>query len=269
VKLFDSHAHLAAPELLAEGESVLERAREAGLVGVVAVGAGYGAEGQRGAVELAERHPDVWATAGVHPHDASQWCEEAERGVEGWLEHERMVAVGECGLDYWYENSPRELQQECLRGQIRIARARGLPLVIHARSSRDTRDALEEMLEIFDDEGAERAGGVIHCFTGDQRFAQDCLARGFQLSFSGILTFKNATELREVALATPLDRTMIETDSPLLVPAPYRGKRKRNEPAWVARVAECLAELHGHEPATIAERTAKCAARTFGIELDS
>jgi TatD DNase family protein len=269
VKLFDSHAHLAAPELLAEEAGVLRRAREAGLVGVVAVGAGYGADGQRGAVQLAERHPDVWATAGVHPHDASTWCEEAERSVDGWLDHERVVAVGECGLDYWYENSPREQQRECLRGHIRLARGRGLPLVIHARSSRDTRDALEEMLEIFDDEGAEQSGGVIHCFTGDQRFAEDCLARSFQLSFSGIVTYKNAAELREVALATPLERTMIETDSPLLVPAPYRGKQRRNEPAWVARVAECLAELHGLEPAIIAERTAECAARTFRIELAS
>jgi TatD DNase family protein len=263
VRLFDSHAHIGAPELLAEADALLERAREAGVVGVIAVGAGYGVGPNGGAVALADAHPDVWATAGVHPHDAQEWDERAERAIDGWLSHDGVMAVGECGLDYWYEHSPRDAQRECLRGQIRLAHASGLPLVIHVRSSRDSRDAYDELLEIFDAEGAERAGGVIHCFTGDARFADDCLARGFDISFSGILTFRNADELRAVAKGLPLDRLLIETDSPLLAPVPHRGRR--NEPAWVRHVAECLAELHGRPAAEVAERTAARAGHAFRI----
>ncbi len=264
MRLFDSHAHIGAPELLAEAPALLQRAREAGVIGVIAIGAGYGVGPNGGAVALADLHPDVWATAGIHPHDAAEWDERAERAIEGWLSHDRVMAVGECGLDYWYEHSPREEQRECLRGQIRLAHRSGLPLVVHVRPSRGSRDAYDELLAIFDDEGAERAGGVIHCFTGDAPFAADCLARGFDISFSGILTFRNANELREVARALPLERLLIETDSPLLAPVPHRGRR--NQPAWVGHVAECLAELHGRTPAQIAEQTAVRACRTFAIE---
>ena len=154
-----------------------------------------------------------------------------------------MVAVGECGLDYFYGHSPRDAQRSALEAQIAIARAADRPLVIHVRPSRDSRDAFLELAEIFDDTGADRVGGVIHCFTGDLPFAREMLARDFDISFSGILTFKNASELRDVARALPLERLMIETDAPLLAPVPHRGKR--NEPAWVALVAQCLAELHG------------------------
>lgn len=263
MRLFDSHAHIGAPELLAQAPELLQRAREAGVVGVIAVGAGYGIGPNGGAVALSDLHPDVWATAGVHPHDAREWDERAERGIGGWLAHDRVLAVGECGLDYWYENSPRDAQRECLRGQIRLARTSGLPLVIHVRPARDSRDAYDELLAIFDDEGAERAGGVIHCFTGDAPFADECLARGFDISFSGILTFGNAQALRDVAKQLPLERLLIETDSPLLAPVPHRGRR--NEPAWVRHVAECLAELHGRPAAEVAERTAARACWAFGI----
>lgn len=264
MRLFDSHAHLGAPELLAEAPEMLDRARESGVIGVIAVGAGYGVGANGGAVALADLHDDVWATTGIHPHDAEEWDERAERAIDGWLGHDRVVAVGECGLDYWYEHAPRDAQRECLRGQIRMARASDLPLVIHVRASRDSRDAFDELLEIFDDEGAERAGGVIHCFTGDAPFAEACLARGFDISFSGILTFKNADDLRDVARALPLDRLLIETDSPLLAPVPHRGRR--NEPAWVGRVAECIAELHGRPATAVAELTAERACHAFGIE---
>lgn len=263
MRLFDSHAHIGAPELLAEAPGILERARESGVVGVIAVGAGYGVGPNGGAVALADQHPDVWATAGVHPHDAREWDERAERAIGGWLAHDRVMAVGECGLDYWYDNSPRDEQRACLRGQIRLAHQSELPLVIHVRSSRDSRDAYDELLTIFDDEGAERAGGVIHCFTGDAPFADACLARGFDISFSGILTFRNAEDLRTVAKDVPLDRLLIETDSPLLAPVPHRGRR--NEPAWVRHVAECLAELHGCTAESVAERTAARACHAFGI----
>ena len=261
--MIDSHAHLGAPELYPEAGAILARARAAGVGGVIAVGAGYGVANNSAAVALAEEHADVWATAGVHPHDAHVWEDLARRAVDGWLHHERVVAVGECGLDYFYDFSPREQQRACLRDQIGLARTHGLPLVIHVRPSRDERDAYDELLQIFDEEGAERAGGVIHCFTGDRRFADDCLARGFDISFSGIITFKNASDLRDVARALPLERLLVETDTPLLAPVPHRGRR--NEPAFVPLVAECLAELQGRGVAEVAEATDQRARHAFGL----
>jgi len=252
VRLFDSHAHIGAPELLAEAPALIARANEAGVHGMLAVGAGYGVGANAGAVMLAQENPGIWASVGVHPHDAAEWSPIAETALDGWLAHSRVVAVGECGLDYWYLHSPRDRQVEALRAQIRLARAADRPLVIHVRPSRESRDAFEEILAIFDDTGAERVGGVIHCFTGDLAFARECLARGFDISFSGILTFKNAADLRVVAAALPLERLLVETDSPLLAPVPHRGRR--NEPAWVAHVVDCLAELH----AKSAEQIAAC-----------
>jgi TatD DNase family protein len=261
--LWDSHAHVAAPDLFPDAAAVLERARAAGVEGVISVGAGYGLAHNAYAVALADEHADVWATAGLHPHDASEWGEHAGRAIAGWLEHPRVVAAGECGLDYWYERSPRDAQREALRAQIRLARAHAKPLVIHARASRGSSDAFFELVRIFDEEGAERAGGVIHCFTGDLPFARECLARGFAISFSGILTFPNAADLRAVAKALPRDSLLVETDSPLLAPVPHRGKR--NEPAWVACVAECLAGVHGVPFESIAKSTAERTRAVFRI----
>ncbi|MFQ5697963.1 MAG: TatD family hydrolase [Myxococcota bacterium] len=263
MKLFDSHAHLGAPELYPEAASILARARAAGVEGVIAVGSGYGLEANAYAVALAEEHPDVWASAGLHPHDASAWDARAERAIEGWLAHPRVRAVGECGLDYWYEHAPRAQQEHCLRAQIALARSTALPLVIHVRASRDSRDAYEDLLRIFDAEGADSVGGVIHCFTGDAELAKACLERSFDLSFSGILTFQNAGALREVARALPLGRLLVETDSPLLAPAPHRGRR--NEPAWVGRVVEVLANLHGRSADEVAAQTHRRARAAFGI----
>ncbi len=253
MRLFDSHAHVGAPELLAEAPGLIERAREAGVVGMLAVGAGYGIGANAGAVMLAQENAGVWASVGIHPHDAAEWSAIAETAIDGWLAHSRVVAVGECGLDYWYEHSPRDAQAEALRAQIRLARQVDKPLVIHVRPSRDTRDAFDEILTIFDESGADMVGGVIHCFTGDLPFARECLERGFDISFSGILTFKNAAELRAVAAALPLERLLVETDSPLLAPVPHRGRR--NEPAWVTHVVDCLATLHDTTPDAIAAST--------------
>jgi TatD DNase family protein len=260
---FDSHAHIGAPELADEAPALLERARRAGVTGVIAVGAGYGVGPNGVAVSVAEREPGVWATVGVHPHDAREWNELALRSLEGWLAHPRVVAVGECGLDYWYEHSPRDAQRECLREQIALARRLARPLVIHLRPSRSSRDACDELLRIFDEEGAERCGGVIHCFTGDSRLAAECLARGFDLSFSGILTFKNAEEVRQVAAALPLERLLIETDSPLLAPVPHRGRR--NEPSFVVHVAEVLAQLHGRSLEHVGRQTRQNAVRSLRL----
>lgn len=263
MRLVDSHAHIGAPDLLAEAPALLARARAAGVEGVIAVGAGYGVGNNAGAVALAHEQRGVWATVGVHPHDAAEWSDIAERAVEGWCAHRRVVAVGECGLDYWYEHSPRDAQRACLREQIRLAQRVGLPLVIHVRASRETRDAFDELLQVFDEENADQAGGVIHCFTGDLPFARECLARGFAISFSGILTFKNADELRDVARALPLDRLLIETDSPLLAPVPHRGRR--NEPAHLPHIAACLASLHTTAPEAVAESTSALTYQTFRI----
>ena len=263
MRLFDSHAHIGAPELLAEAPELIARARAAGVHGMLAVGAGYGVGANAGAVMLADENEGIWASVGVHPHDAAEWSPIAETALDGWLAHSRVVAVGECGLDYWYEHSPRDAQVEALRAQIRLARAVDRPLVIHVRASRESRDAFDEILAIFDDTGAEHVGGVIHCFTGDLVFARECLARGFDISFSGILTFKNAGPLREVAAALPLERLLVETDSPLLAPVPHRGRR--NEPAWVAHVVDCLAELHGKSAEEIAARTDERARERFRL----
>jgi TatD DNase family protein len=265
MRLFDSHAHIGSPDLEPQSDTLLERAREEGVVGVIAVGAGYGVGPNGVAVSLAERHPDVWASVGVHPHDASEWNELSREAIDGWLLHSRVQAVGECGLDYHYDRSPREQQQECLRDQIALARTHAKPLVIHVRAAQGSRDAYDDLLRIFDDAGADQCGGVIHCFTGDRRLADDCMARGFDLSFSGILTFKNAEELRSVARALPLERLMVETDSPLLAPVPYRGRR--NEPAYVTHVVACLAELLGVSAEVVAGHTTERACRRFGIRL--
>ncbi len=262
--LFDSHAHLGAPELYEEAGACIARAREAGVSGSIAVGAGYGIGLNAAAVALAEQHPDVWATVGVHPHDATEWSDLARRALDGWLAHRRVVAVGECGLDYWYEHAPRDAQKHALTEQIALAREHDVPLVIHVRASRGSRDAFEDLLSIFDQTGADEVGGVIHCFTGDLEAARSCLARGFDISFSGILTFRNAGDLREVAAALPLDRLLVETDSPLLAPVPLRGKR--NEPAFLPHVASCLAEVHGRPLDEIAERTRERALQAFRID---
>ncbi|MFI5314691.1 MAG: TatD family hydrolase [Myxococcota bacterium] len=263
MRLFDSHAHIGAPDLLADAPALIARARDAGVEGMIAIGAGYGIGANAGAVMLAEENAGIWAAVGVHPHDAAEWSSLAATALDGWLAHERVVAVGECGLDYFYAHSPRDAQREALTAQIRIARQVDRPLVIHVRPRQGERDAFGELLEIFDREGAERIGGVIHCFTGDLPFARECLARGFDISFSGILTFKNASELREVARRLPLERLLVETDTPLLAPAPHRGKR--NEPAWVARVVECLAEIHGRSADETAALTAERARAAFRL----
>lgn len=268
MKLFDSHAHIGAPELYPEASALMERARAADVAGVIAIGSGYGLPQNSSAVALAEAHDEVWATAGLHPHDAEEWAqpggeELASRAIDGWLNHERVVAVGECGLDFYYDNAPRDAQRAALRGQIALARRHPLPLVIHVRPGRGSRDAFDEILAIFDDEGAENVGGVIHCFTGDLAFAEECLARGFDISFSGILTFKNAGDLREVARALPLERLLIETDTPLLAPVPHRGRR--NEPAFVRHVAECLAEIVEQPLETVARSTSERTLHAFGL----
>ncbi len=194
------------------------------------------------AADIASGFDNVWATAGVHPHDAADGTE----GLEELLDHPDVVAVGECGLDYHYEYSPRDAQADAFRHQIGLAHRRDLALVIH------TREAWDDTFEILDAEGTPPRT-VFHCFTGGPDEATECLARGAMLSYSGIVTFGSADDLRAAALITPLDRLLIETDSPFLAPVPHRGKP--NQPAHVAVVGTYLAELRGESPEQVAQAT--------------
>ena len=235
--LIDAHAHLDG---YADRDAVIARAREAGLVHVVAVGQwreGAGMAGARDAIALAKADRSFFsATAGIHPHDAAR-ATEADFAELGRMCAERdITAVGECGLDFHYDRSPRDVQRSVFVRQIRLAKEVGKPLVVH------TREADVETAEILRAElGPD--GGVIHCFSSDWTAAQRYLALGLYLSFSGILTFRNAEAVRDAAARTPLDRILVETDCPFLAPVPHRGKR--NEPAYVALTAAALAGLRG------------------------
>ncbi|MDJ0867804.1 MAG: TatD family hydrolase [Myxococcota bacterium] len=257
----DSHTHVTAPEFDADRDEVLARAWETGLDAMIAIGAGWGVESNAAAVALAERDPRVFAAVGVHPHDASELDDGARTRLRAWLDHERVVAVGECGLDYHYMNSPREAQRAVFAEHVAWARELDRPVVIHVRSPGP--EAFEELLDIWTQEGAGAVSGVLHCYTGTLEFARRALDARLDVSFSGILTFKNAGELREVAAALPLDRLLVETDCPLLAPVPHRGRR--NEPAHVRHVGEVLATLHGVPLEAVAAATSHNARRVFRL----
>jgi len=245
--LTDSHAHLALAAFDEDRDEVLRRAREAGMRHLLCIGSLVrDADATR---ELAEEHPDLFFTAGIHPHDSKQWDDGARRHLEDLTSHSRFLAVGEVGLDYHYNYSPPEQQREAFRAQIRLAREQRRPIVIH------TREAHDDTLRILEEEKAAEVGGVFHCFSGNQAMAEFALERGFWISFSGSLTFKNAGSLREIASTVPLERLLTETDAPFLSPHPHRGKR--NEPARVAEVVRCLAQLRGLTPETMGERTTR------------
>ena len=238
----DSHCHIDGPEYDADREEVIERARGAGVATMLNVGTGDPhTDAFERAVRLAEKQEGVYAAVGVHPHDAKLFDEAAERHLLGLVRQSRkVIAWGEIGLDYHYDHSPRDVQREVFRQQLRIARELELPVVVHSREADDdTINILREELS-----GYEPAG-VMHCFGGSLAMARDAIELGFFISFAGNLTFKKAEDLREVARQLPLDRLLIETDCPYLTPVPFRGKR--NEPARVVETARCLGEIHGIE----------------------
>lgn len=256
--LFDTHAHLDA-ETFPEGvAAVIDRAEAAGVKAFASIGVGS-LEHARNAVALAETTPNVVATVGVHPHDASPLGAALDADFAALAEHRRVVAIGEVGLDYHYENSPKDVQGDVFRRAIALARRLRKPLVIH------TRDAAADTLAILREEQARDVGGIIHCFSEDVAFAREALELGFYLSFSGILTFKSARAIQEAAAFAPEDRLLVETDSPYLSPVPLRGKKC--EPAFVVHTARRLAELRGAEPARIEAATTENAARVFGLAL--
>lgn len=254
--LIDTHTHLDDARYNDDRETVIARACEAGVAAFITIGCDL-ATSQAG-VQLADRHPCVYASIGVHPHEVKHigdgWYNEFRR-----LAHNnKVVAYGEIGLDYHYNHSSPKEQRERFREQIQLARELALPIIIH------TREAQEDTIAILKEEKASDVGGVFHCFSGDAWLANDALALGFHLSFSGIVTFQNATMLREIAKTVPLDRLLIETDCPYLTPVPHRGKR--NEPAYVAQVAKQLAALHPElSEEDIGRTTSENARRLFKI----
>jgi len=246
----DSHCHLQ----LAGGDDHVTRARAADVDWMVCVGTDL--ETSQAAMAIADRHADVFAAVGLHPHDASKLGVEWAM-LEPLALSDQCLAIGECGFDLYYEHSPRDEQETAFRFQIRLARRTGKPLVIHSR------DAWDDTFRVLDDEGVpERT--VFHCFTGGPQEAQSALERGCHLSFSGIVSFKSAGDLREAARIAPPDRLLVETDSPFLTPEPHRGRP--NEPAFVPLVGAALAHARGVAPEEIAELTRENAARVFGVD---
>jgi TatD DNase family protein len=257
----DSHCHVTADAFAADRAQVLARAVAEGVEAFVAIGSGYGWQHNRRALELAEAEPRVFAAVGVHPHEAAELDAAARAELARWLAHPRVVAVGECGLDYHYMRSPREVQRAVFAEQLGWARERNLPVSLHVRG--DAPDAFAELLEIWDAEGGGRLAGVLHCYTGSLAFARRALERGLLVSFSGILTFRRDRGLREVAAALPLERLLVETDAPLLAPEGFRGAR--NEPARVALVGRALAAAQGRPLEEVAQATTRNARRLFRL----
>lgn len=232
----DSHNHIDMPQFDGDRAETVARAREAGVQTMLVVGGVDEEGGHRRALTVAGEF-GLPASAGVHPHEAKLWTDGIGDELRGLATDERVVAIGEIGLDFHYDHSPREVQREVFRRQIRVAREVGLPVIVH------TREADDETAEILEEEAANECGGVIHCFTGGEELARRALQLGFFVSFSGILAFPRAEVIQNVARSVPLDRLLVETDAPFLAPPPHRGKR--NEPAFVVEVARKVASLRG------------------------
>lgn len=257
--MIDSHCHLAGEEFEADLDDVIRRAVDAGVSGaLVILSAGDAAEASR-AARVRHAWPAVRFAVGVHPHQAGTFAGRVDAAIDtvrADVAREGACAIGEIGLDYHYDFSPRDVQQDIFRAQVCLARELSLPIVIH------TREATADTFRIVADEGEGQVRGVFHCFTGDAGMARAALDMDFCLSFAGIVSFPKAAELRDVARLVPSERLLTETDSPYLAPVPYRGKR--NEPAYVARVVEVLAETRGETPARLAESASRAFFELFG-----
>ncbi|HZR32401.1 MAG TPA: TatD family hydrolase [Terriglobales bacterium] len=252
----DSHAHLEMEQFNADRQSVLERARAAGVENIVAIGSGTGPGSLACGVELAEKYDWVYATIGIHPHEAKLATDADFAELATLAKNPRVIAWGEIGLDYFYDHSPRDVQQQVFVRQMELAGQARLPIVIHCRPSANSNDAWQDCLALLRQHWGKTAlGGVLHCFTGIIEHARAALDLGFVISFAGNVTFPKAENIREAAREVPLDRMFIETDSPFLAPVPHRGKR--NEPAFVVDVARKIAELRGLSPEQIGEQTSR------------
>lgn len=278
--MVDAHAHLEDPRLTDDLDAVIARAHAAGVIAIVTAGGDL--ESSARAVRLAETYPAVYAAVGYHPHEASRFQPGGLDQLRAWCAHPKVVAVGEIGLDFYYDRSPREVQRRVLEAHLGLASEVGLPVVVHCR---EAGAALLEVLRAWSaptpfpgpspEQGGEAAAlpsgagparrGMIHCFSGDADLACRFLAVGMDISLAGPVTFTNARELQEVARAVPLDALLVETDSPYLAPHPHRGQR--NEPALVAVTARRVAELRGMDFPALAQATSANAARLFGLPL--
>ena len=246
MRLIDSHCHLNYQGLVERQSEVLERAREQGVTGFLNISTRQ--REWNSIISVAEREPDVWASVGVHPHEADAHPDLGAAALADAASHPRVIAIGECGLDYYYDKSDRQAQRDRFEAHIEAARQTGVPLVVH------TRDAEDDTAEILS--AAVREGGVtgvLHCFTGSAELARKGLDLGFYISLSGIVTFKNAADLQETAKWLPADQMLVETDSPFLAPVPHRGQKC--EPAFVADTARFVATLRGEDPERLAEAT--------------
>jgi len=253
--VIDSHCHLSDKVFAGDLEGTIARAHEAGVARIVAVGGGGPVEDSETSADIARSHDSIRATAGIHPHDAKNYTDETELRLQALLERAEVTAVGETGLDYHYEYSPRRVQRKALARHLALAVRYRKPVVIHCR------EAESDFVDVWDSEGPIESGGVMHCYTGGYKDACKAIDRGLLISFSGILTFRSSDDLRDTARRLPLDRLMVETDSPFLAPEPHRGKH--NEPAFVIATARVLAEIHGVAYEEVARTTSANALATF------
>jgi TatD DNase family protein len=259
----DSHAHIDGPEFDEDRDEVVGRARDAGVGCILNVGTGDPFSGSlERAVDVASRYENVFASVGIHPHDAKLFDTSVEERLRVLIAgNERVIALGEIGLDYYYDHSPREVQRDVFRKQLQIARSLNVPAIIHSR------EADAETVEILREEwSGSRRKGIMHCFGGSVEMASHVLDLNFLISFAGNITFKKAEALREAARFVPLDRLLIETDCPFLTPVPYRGRR--NEPARVREVARCLAAIHNVDDEEIGRRTTMNFVEAFNLDLN-
>jgi TatD DNase family protein len=253
--LFDTHVHLNAEQYEDDLQEVINRALEKGVQNMVVVG--FDEPTIKKAIQIAETYDFIYASVGWHPVDAVDMTDEHLAWIEELAQHPKVVALGEMGLDYHWDKSPKEVQKDVFRRQIRLARKVNLPIIIH------NRDATEDVVTILKEEHVEEVGGIMHCFTGSIEVAKQCMDMNMYISFGGPVTFKNAKKPKEVATELPLDKILIETDCPYLTPHPFRGKR--NEPGYVSYVAEQIAELKGITYEELAAITTANAKKLFGI----
>jgi TatD DNase family protein len=258
VQLVDSHAHIDFPQFAEDREAVLERARQAGVETLLAIGTGPGPETLDAALPFAEQHDWIYSTVGIHPHEAKEVTPRHLEELTLLARHRKVIAWGEIGLDYFYDHSPREIQAKVFREQMERAQAAKLPIIIHCR------DAWDDCLNLIEERWKSTGlGGILHCFSGTLAHARRGLDMGFLVSFAGNATYPKAQSIREVARELPLDRILIETDAPYLAPQAFRGQR--NEPAYVAEVAKTLGSVRNLPPEEIAATTASNFRRFFGI----
>ncbi len=280
-KLFiDSHAHLEGKRYEADRDDVLKRAKAAGVDAYLAIGNGDGPSTADCGIRLAEQYlakqdlakqdnakldyPEIWASVGIHPHEASLANDDAYAQLAGWARHPRVIAWGEIGLDYYYDHSPRDVQQTVFRQQMELAKSAKLPIIIHCRPSDNSENAWDDCLRLIKEHWAPTGlGGILHCFTGSLDHARRGLDLGFLISFAGNITFPKAQNIRDAAQIVPLDRMLIETDSPYLAPIPHRGQR--NEPLFVLETARQIAALRGTTPEAIGEQTSANFRRFFRL----